>query len=148
MKDRITREQLNMQIAHVVSQRATCGRAKVGAVITTESGRIISTGYNGPLPEHSHCDRQCDISKPCTRSVHAEANAIYNAARHGISLQGSELYCTHRPCLKCFEAIVQSGIKTVLYQNPHPIPNMDDADIRKMYEIHDISLVHLLPQVQ
>lgn len=140
---RISRQELNMNIALLISKRATCVRGQVGAVIVNE-GRIISTGYNGPLPNEPHCDSvNCDLSKSCTRAVHAEANAIYNASRNGLSLEGCELYCTYRPCRKCFEAIVQSGIKSVYYWKEYETDGQKKADIRFHYMLNGIRLEQL-----
>ena len=112
--DRISREEAFLDIALVFAKRSTCERGQTGCVITLDN-RIISTGYNGPTKGADHCGEGCNTSLPCTRSVHAEANAIYFAARNGIRLNGSVLYTTHSPCLKCCEAIVQAGIYLVIY---------------------------------
>lgn len=120
MTERITREKLNAGIVKLISQRSTCKRLHVGAIITQDN-RIISSGYNGALPDNlstsfgSDGTCLCDVDAPCDKAVHAEANAIYAAAKEGIALEGAVLYCTHSPCIKCAEAIIQSGIKEVLY---------------------------------
>lgn len=121
---RIPRDRLFIEVAKLFSQRAICGRLKVGCVITKNS-RIIATGYNGPLNmdhgyplvarESSLNDCTCDLSKPCELSIHAEANAIAYAAKYGIPLDGTTLYITHSPCLKCSELIIQAGIHKVVY---------------------------------
>jgi len=118
---RPSRDELCMQIAHLVAKRGTCSRASVGATLA-RNGRILVTGYNGPPSGLPHCtdpngcsltDRASDAG--CLRSVHAEANAIAYAARHGISTDGADLYCTHLPCLKCSELIVNAGIRRCFY---------------------------------
>lgn len=120
IKGRVTRDTLYMQIASLIGQRGTCERGKVGAVITMQ-GRIISTGYNGTPKGTPDCQYTkggwvpCNLEKPCERAIHAEANAIYFAGKIGISLQSCTLYCTHSPCSKCAEAIIQSGIREVVY---------------------------------
>jgi dCMP deaminase len=115
---RITRECLYLNIAQLMSLRGTCQRAKVGCVIA-KNNRIIATGYNGPLPSPGlECEGNCNIDNPCSKAIHAEANAIAFSARVGISLEGSVLYCTHGPCLKCAEMIIQAGIKEVYYITP------------------------------
>ena len=116
IKGRLTRDALYLHIAHLISLRGTCQRLQVGCVITSPDHRIISTGYNGPLPSDEHC-LKCDLSKSCTDAVHAEANAIAYAAKSGISLNGSTIYLTHNPCVNCAKLIVQSGIKIVKYRN-------------------------------
>lgn len=122
--ERITRDTLNMEVAGVISKRATCGRARVGCVITINN-RIVSTGYNGPprgllannALDQGHCT--CDTKVPCAIAIHAEANAIYAAARAGISLAGGKLYCLYSPCWKCAEAIIQAGIEEVYYSKEY-----------------------------
>lgn len=81
-------------IAEAVAQRATCNRAKVGAVIVSPEHRIVSTGYNGSAPGDDHCiDVGCDlVDGHCQRTQHAEVNAVAFAARHGVSIVGCRLY--------------------------------------------------------
>lgn len=128
----ITREEMFLEICKVLSQRSTCQRAHVGCVITLNH-RIISTGLNGPLGADMECHSNCKKELPCTHAIHAEANAIYAAAKEGISLHGATLYCTFSPCLKCAEAIIQSGIKTVTYKEeyrePEPLTKLRMAGI-------------------
>ena len=112
---RITRDGMLLQIAEVVAQRGTCLRKQVGAVIARD-GRVLSIGYNGPPSGLDHCaEFGCDVSRPCERAVHAEANAIAFAARVGISVQGAALFCTTGPCRQCAELIINSGIGRVIY---------------------------------
>lgn len=121
--ERISRNELYLSIAFLISRRGTCERLQVGAVITRDN-RIVATGYNGPLKDSKHCQEAgCNKDDACYRSIHAEANAIYFAARYGISLEGCTLYITHSPCLKCSEAIINSGIKEVVYSH-----NYRDSD--------------------
>lgn len=125
--ERPSRDELCMQIAHVVANRGTCSRAQVGAVIARD-GRILVTGYNGPPAGMPHCTDPlgCSVldraaSGGCVRAVHAEANAIAYAARHGISTEGADLYCTHLPCLKCAELIINSGLARVFYHSDYRV---------------------------
>lgn len=107
---------VNIHIADQVAYRGKCKRAKVGCIIT-QHGRIVSSGFNGPIEAEVTCEMLgCDISQPCEHSVHAEANAIVFAARMGISLQGATLYCTVAPCKECSWMIIQAGIKEVVYR--------------------------------
>ena len=117
-----------MEIAEKFSTLSTCGRLKVGAVIT-KNNRIISTGYNGVPSGLQHC---CEIHKGIDFSIpennemhkkfsahyelHAEQNAIVEAAKNGIALNGSILYTTVEPCDYCRKLIAQSGIKNVFYR--------------------------------
>lgn len=116
-----------MQIAEVVAKRGTCTRAQVGAVLARK-GRVLATGYNGPPSGLPHCmDADgCSVLDRvavdgCQRSVHAEANCIAFAARHGIRTKGSTLFCTHLPCLKCSELIINAGIRRVAYATSYRI---------------------------
>jgi dCMP deaminase len=110
---RISREEYYMAIAKISSLRGNCGRLQVGCAIISD-GRVIVTGYNGPLK--NGCDLgKCDLNKPCTEAIHAEANAIAFSAKMGIPLKGSSMYLTHSPCLKCAELIIQAGIAEVVY---------------------------------
>ncbi len=105
-----------MNIAKDVSARATCDRLHVGAVIVKDHV-ILSTGYNGAARGLPHCDEIGHeiVDGHCVRTVHAEANAILQAAKHGASIGGATLYVTNSPCYDCFKMIVNSGIVRVLY---------------------------------
>lgn len=102
-----------LQVALVVSTRATCPRLKVGAVLTRE-GHILSTGYNGAPAGLEHCTHPLD--QPCAfEAVHAEANALVFAARWGQATDGGELFCTDAPCRACAGLIVNAGVTRVVY---------------------------------
>lgn len=119
LPNRISRDEMLIMFAFVASLRSTCGRRQVGAVISRE-GRVLSTGYAGPPSGIPHCSSDiCDLSAPCTRTIHAEMNAILFAAKVGISTQGSSIYCTDSPCQRCAEAIVNAGIRSVYYARPY-----------------------------
>jgi dCMP deaminase len=105
-------------VSRLLGKRGTCPRARVGAVIEKD-GRILSTGYNGSLPGEPHCDDVgCDMQGGhCVRTVHAEANAICFAARHGINLNGSTLYTTGwlgGCCPNCTKLAYSAGIKEIV----------------------------------
>lgn len=106
-----------MSIAHTFSERATCSRARVGAVFVQEN-RIVSTGYNGSPAGMPHClDVGCETGPDggCIRSIHAEANAIAFAAKAGISLAGSTLFVTRSPCRRCAQLLINVGVKIVVF---------------------------------
>lgn len=118
-----------LEIATVVAKRSTCLRNKVGAVIARDK-RILSTGYNGAPRNMEHCleigciRQQNNIAsgtrhEKC-RAVHAEQNAIIQAALHGVSTDGATLYCTHQPCILCTKMIINSHIKRVVYIQHYP----------------------------
>lgn len=107
-----------------VAKRATCDRGRSGCVIVKDK-RILATGYVGSPSGLAHCDERGHmlrdviapdgrLSKHCIRTIHAEQNAICQAARFGISLEGATLYCTMEPCFTCAKMIVNCGIKRVI----------------------------------
>jgi dCMP deaminase len=112
MNNRITRDEVFFKTALLFSERSTCPRKKVGAVLVKDK-RIIATGYNGVLPGIS--EKFSLNEDGSSRTVHAEANIISFCAKHGISTDGAELFITLSPCEKCAELIVQAGITKVRY---------------------------------
>jgi dCMP deaminase len=110
-----------MDIAKMVATRATCDRKHVGAVVVSNSRAIIATGYNGSVVGAPHCDDAGHLMEDghCVRTIHAEMNAIAQAAHHGVSLRGSTLYCTALPCWQCFKVICNTGITQVIYDEPY-----------------------------
>lgn len=117
MSERITRDVMLTEMAVIASKRSTCSRKRVGAIIALD-GRVLSIGYAGSPAGTPHCtDVGCLIGPEggCVRTVHAELNAIAFAAKQGISLNHSTLYCTDSPCLSCAKAIINAGIIAVRY---------------------------------
>ncbi len=131
-----------MAIADLVKERATCVRRKVGAVIVKDKN-ILATGYNGPPSGFPHCtDVGClreELGIPSgerhelCRGLHAEQNAIIQAAKHGVSIKGSTIYCTHMPCSICIKMIINAGIREVIYREGYP-----DELSKKFIEESDI----------
>lgn len=116
-KNRPSWDHLFLAMADLMSFRGTCPARRVGAVITLDN-YIIAEGYNGAPRGLVHCvEAGCspDAHGRCTRAVHAELNALLQAARMGFRVGGGTLYCTDRPCLNCAKAIVQAGISCVVY---------------------------------
>ena len=105
-----------MNIAHQVASRATCPRKHVGAVIVRDR-TILSTGYNGSIRGLAHCeDVGCVMEDGhCVATVHAEANAILQAAKSGMSIAGAEIYTTASPCWPCFKLIANAGLSRIYY---------------------------------
>jgi len=112
------------QLRDIVGKRGTCDRGRSGCVIVKDK-RVISTGYVGSPPGMAHCDElghwfkrviheDGKITQHCIRTVHAEANAIAQAARHGTPLDGATLYCTMEPCIDCTKLLISAGIKRVV----------------------------------
>lgn len=123
-----------LDLADLVSSRSTCLRAHHGAVLTREN-RILATGYNGSLPGQPHCeDIGCLIENGhCVRTVHAEANAVAQAARHGISLLESTLYVTGTPCRKCAQLLASAGVQETVFRKEYDNQERD-SDTRE-YEV-------------
>lgn len=116
---RISRQELYMQVARLFSQRSTCLRGQVGAILIKDF-RIIASGYNGPAIGQPHCeDNHCDLNSTCTHAIHAEANLIAFCAKHGIATNNATLVVTTTPCRKCAELVIQAGIKYVIYDSDY-----------------------------
>lgn len=114
--DRISENEMLMQIAEVAAKRATCNRMKVGAVLARE-GRPLSIGRNGAPSGARHCGSECFPGGPrCETSIHAEANAILWAARVGVSIEGSIAFVTLNPCPQCASLLVQVGVSRVFFR--------------------------------
>ena len=116
MEHRVGWHEYFMNIARQVATRSTCPRKHVGAVIVRDRS-ILSTGYNGSLPGLPHCeDVGCVIEEGhCVSTLHAEANAIIQAAKHGMMIDRAEIYTTASPCWPCFKLIANSGIRKIYY---------------------------------
>jgi dCMP deaminase len=109
-----------MTIARDVATRATCPRASVGAILVRDK-RILTTGYNGSPSNVRHCiDQGCMMDQGhCVRTIHAEANAVVQAALHGISIEGSTLYCTHQPCINCTKLLISAKVRNILFDTAY-----------------------------
>lgn len=105
-----------MSIAKLTSVRSSCIRLQVGCVIVKDK-HIVSTGYNGFLPSFPH--ESIVINNHEQATVHAEQNAIADAACRGTSVNNSIAYITHYPCINCFKILIASGIKTIYYLNDY-----------------------------
>lgn len=105
-----------MKIARTVAARSSCDRASVGCVLV-KGKRILATGYNGAMSGDGHCDEVGHLMRDghCIRTIHAEENAIIQAASHGIDVAGSIAYVTHMPCWGCFKKLRTAGIAFINY---------------------------------
>jgi dCMP deaminase len=105
-----------LKIAYAVSERSTCDRAFVGCVLVLEK-RILTTGFNGSPTGLPHCDESGHlmIDGHCVRTIHAETNAIIQAALHGVTTKGATCYVTHFPCINCTKALINAGIARLVY---------------------------------
>jgi dCMP deaminase len=118
-----------MQIAREVATRSTCLRRHVGALIVADK-RILSTGYNGAPRGLAHCDEAGCLREALgipsgqrqeiCRGLHAEQNAIIQAALHGVAVNQGTIYCTHQPCITCAKMIINSGICRVVCASVYP----------------------------
>jgi dCMP deaminase len=105
-----------MNIAREVATRSTCDRKFVGAVIVRDRS-ILATGYNGSIRGLPHCDEEGHLMEEghCVRTVHAEANALVQAARNGVRIEGGSIYVTASPCWGCFRLIANGGIVRIVF---------------------------------
>jgi len=103
-------------IAHEVAKRATCDRAQVGCVLVREK-QLLTTGYKGACSGLPSCDEVGHLmhNGRCVRTLHAEQNAIIQAALHGVSTQGCTAYVTHYPCILCAKMLINAGVQRVVY---------------------------------
>lgn len=117
-----------MGIAAQVATRATCDRKHVGAVVVKDKV-ILSTGYNGSMRGMPHCDEVGHEIEDghCVRTVHAEMNAIVQAAKNGVAIDGATLYTTASPCWICFKLLVNAGIKAVVFGEFYREPKIHDV---------------------
>ncbi len=116
MSHRASWDEYFMNIGREVATRATCDRKHVGAVIVRERS-ILATGYNGSIHGLAHCDEDGHLMEDghCVRTIHAEANAIIQAARNGVRIEGAWIYVTASPCFSCFKMIANAGIKRIVF---------------------------------
>ena len=118
-----------MRMAYLASTRSTCTRRKVGAVIVKDK-RILATGYNGPPKGLAHCDVTGCIREELNvpsgerhelcRGLHAEQNAIIQAAVHGVSIKDATIYVTNHPCVVCAKMLINAEIKEIVYAEGYP----------------------------
>ena len=118
-----------LTITRQVAERSTCLRAKVGAVIVRDKN-ILATGYNGAPAGMPHCtEAGClvyqsrtpsgELEENCFRTIHAEINAIAQAAKNGAAIRDADIYVTHTPCIHCFKVLVNTGIRRIFYDREY-----------------------------
>jgi len=148
MKERLDWHNYFINIAKMVAERSTCNRAKIGAVIVKDRS-IISTGYNGAPAGLPHCtDVGCLVytsinpdgeeEQNCFRTIHAEINAIAQAAKHGVSIDGADIYITASPCYHCLKVLINVGIKNIYYLKPYKIEK-----IKELLELSKVNLIQI-----
>jgi dCMP deaminase len=129
--ERLSWDDYFMEITHLVAKRSTCLRRQVGAVIVRDK-RILATGYNGAPRGLAHCSETGCLREKLgipsgqrqelCRGLHAEQNAIIQAALSGVSIQDSQIYSVTRPCIVCAKMIINAGIKRVIFYEGYPDP--------------------------
>ena len=125
-----------MEIARQVASRATCDRTHVGALLVRDR-IILSTGYNGSIRGMPHCDEVGHLMENghCVATVHAEANAVLQAARTGVRIEASALYTTASPCWPCFKLVANAGIVRIVYGEFYRDPRIFDVAARLGIEL-------------
>jgi dCMP deaminase len=139
MRPRASWDEYFMAIARQVATRSTCDRKHVGAVIARDK-MILATGYNGSIRGLAHCDEEGHMMEDghCVRTVHAEANAIVQAARNGVRLEGGDIYVTASPCFGCFKMVANAGLGRIAFGEFYR-----DERIFELSRRLGIELVHL-----
>jgi dCMP deaminase len=129
-----------MNIAKEVATRSTCDRKHVGSVIVRDKS-ILATGYNGSVRGLGHCDDEGHLMEDghCVRTVHAEANAIVQAARNGMRIDGAGIYVTASPCWGCFRLIANAGIVKIVFGEFYRDPKIFEVSQALGIELVDFS---------
>ena len=150
MSERLSWDQYFLMITRQVAERSTCLRAKVGALIARDKN-ILATGYNGSPSGLPHClDVGClvyssrtpsgELEENCFRTIHAEINAIAQAAKNGASIQGADIYITHTPCIHCFKVLINTGIRRVLYEKPYKLETLEELRRHSSVELIPVAM--------
>ena len=136
---RATWDEYFLEIAAQVATRATCDRKHVGAVIVRDR-TILSTGYNGSIQGMPHCDDVGHMMQDghCVATIHAEVNAVLQAARNGVAIADGSIYTTASPCWPCFKMLANAGIRRIVYGEFYR-----DERIFSVAEQLGIELLHL-----
>jgi len=150
LMERLSFDEYFMQITELVAKRSTCTRRHVGAVLVKDKN-ILATGYNGAPRKIAHCletgclREQMNIPSgerhELCRGLHAEQNAIIQAAYHGINIRETILFCTNQPCLICSKMLINAGIKEIIYLEGYP-----DTLAEEMLEQADIIVRKFTPK--
>lgn len=149
--ERPTWDDYFMEIAHVVAKRSTCLRRQVGCVLVRDR-RLLATGYNGPPKGLAHCEDRGGCQRELLgipsgqrqeicRALHAEQNAIIQAAVHGVALHGDVIcYCLTQPCVTCAKMLINSSVRRIVYRDGYP-----DELAQEMLREAGVELVHWSP---
>ena len=150
MSERLSWDEYFLTITRQVAERSTCTRAKVGAVIVRDKS-ILATGYNGSPSGTPHCSEvgclvvesktpEGDTEQNCFRTIHAEMNAIAQAAKNGTSIEGASVYITHSPCFHCLKTLVNTGIRAIYFEKPYKLDTVADIIKYTGVELHQIEM--------
>ena len=150
MSNRPSWHQYFMTITRQVAERSTCTRAKVGAVIVRDKN-ILASGYNGSPAGLPHCiDVGClvytsqtpsgEVEENCFRTIHAEINAIAQAAKNGSSIRDGDIYITHTPCIHCFKVLINTGIRRIFYEREYKLHTLHE-----LLEYTEVTLERVVP---
>ena len=148
--ERLSWDQYFMTITRQVAERSTCTRAKVGAVIVRDRS-ILATGYNGSPAGMPHCTEVgClvyesrnpggEVEQNCFRTIHAEINAIAQAAKNGASIKDASIYITHTPCIHCLKVLVNTGIRDIFYEKPYKLDTVGDILEHTGVRLHRVTM--------
>lgn len=136
-----------MQLAQLVSTRATCDRKHVGAVMV-RGNRVIATGYNGALPGQPHCDdvghdliELADGTVNCGRAAHSESNCVTQAASNGVATKGTTVYCNTYPCWPCMRLLIAAGVARIVYCSTY----RNDPRVEQAAKVAGVELVSSAP---
>ena len=129
-----------IKIAEVVKERSTCLSRKVGCVLV-KNNQILSTGYNGSIRGHAHCD-EFTCKKGCDETVHAEVNAVISAACRGVKISCCDVYTTTSPCIDCLKILLSLNIKNIYYKELY---YNDKIEVNELLKNHpgNIGLIQL-----
>jgi len=139
-RERASWDEYFMNIANEVATRSTCDRKHVGSVIVRDKS-ILATGYNGSVRGLGHCDDEGHLMEDghCVRTVHAEANAIVQAARNGMRIDGAGIYVTASPCWGCFRLIANAGLVRIVFGEFYRDPKIFEVSQALGMELVDFS---------
>ncbi len=137
---RVSWDEYFMNIAREVATRSTCSRKHVGAVIVRDR-TILSTGYNGSVRGLPHCDEVGHMMEDghCVRTIHAEANAIIQAAKNGTRIDGAGIYVTASPCWTCFKTIANAGLTRIVFGEFYRDPRIFEMSFLIGIELVDLT---------
>ena len=139
MAERASWDEYFMNIARVVASRSTCDRKFVGAVIVRDK-TILSTGYNGSIRGMPHCSEVGHMMEDghCVATIHAESNAILQAAKNGVAIDGASIYVTASPCWNCFKQIANTGMRRIIFGEFYRDARIFDVAKQLNLELHHL----------